>query len=243
MDRDDVQRRLLGALLGGACGAAVGSGLSGLWDCIYLAGLPIHHGPAALWGLGLGGVIGLVWGGMAAYPRRWWAGALLSGSAAGVAVFLWRLGGLFGHANFSGSGLAIALAAGALVFLLGLLLGSALRGLLALYRAAFRRWKRGRYVWPGLAVAMAVALGLGLTWPLDYVNESSSGRRTALWKVHRYAEAQGWEGHTLELEALDSAYVVVRVTMPDGKEYLCNATTWQEAVVGDGRLWGVTCQP
>ena len=242
MARDDVQRRLLGVLLGGACGAAAGSGLSGLWDCIYLAGLPIRHGLAALWGLGLGGVIGLAWGGMAAYPRRWLVGALLSGGAAGLAVFLWRVGDLLGH-PFSSYGLAIALAAGALVFLLGLLLGSALRGLLALYHAALRRWKRGRYVWPGLAIAVVVALGLGLTWPLDYVNESSSGRRTALWKVHGYGQAQGWEGYTLELEAVDSAYVVVRVTMPDGKEYLCNATTWQEAVVGDGRLWGVTCQP
>ena len=242
MDRDDIQRRLLGALLGGACGAAAGIGLSGLWDWIYLAGLPIHHGPAALWGMAVGGLAGLVWGGVTAYPRRWRAGALLSGGAPGLAVFLWRAGDLLGH-PVSSYGLAITLAEGALIFLLGLLLGAALRGLLALLSRAFQRRKRGRYAWLGLAVVMLVGLGLGLTWPLDYVNESYGGGRLALRKVHGYGQAQGWEGYTLELEAVDSAYAVVRVTMPGGDEYVCHATMWEQAVVGDGTMWGVTCQP
>ena len=242
MNTDDTRRRIFGALLGGTFWAAVGLGLSGFWDWVYLFGVPVHHRPRAFVGLGIGGLAGIAWGLLAAWPRRWRVGVLLNTAVTGVLVSLPALYDLIRHPEMWDYELLLgfALAPLAITVLLDLLLASLLRGVL---RLALQRWRQAKYPSLSVFVPLLIALGLALTWPLDQLDESIGGRRAALRKVHRYGQAQGWEGYTVELEAMDSAYAIIRVHMSDGEVYTCHASPWEDITLGDITLWGVTCQP
>jgi len=243
MNRDDARRRVFGALLGGTFGATFGLGLGGFWDWIYLSGVPVLQCPGAFVGLVAGGLAGAAWGLLAAWPRRWWAGALLNGAAVGVVSLLWMFYALAKSPDLLGVDFLIHLATTSLFFVLpDLLLAGLLRGFLELTCLAFWRRRRTAYLDLFGVLLLLVALALVLTWSWDQLGDVG-GRRNALRKIHRYGQLQGWEDYTLELERVDSAYAVVRVYLPDGERLACNVLPGEFLTVGDITLWGVTCQP
>jgi len=227
------QRRALGALLGGTFGAAVGVGVGGIWDWIYLFDVPVHRGPGAFIGLGIGGLVGVAWGLLAAWPQRWWAGVLLSVSVAGILVSVPTLYDLIRYSGPLSDDFLVSFAMAPLaIFVLpDFLLAGLFRGLLGLIFRVRQRWERPRHWGVLLVVLLLVALGLGLTWPVDRLNESMEHRRADLWAVHRYAQDQGWQDCTLEWVAIDSDYATIRVRMPDGEEYTCETSPWSDSYV------------
>jgi hypothetical protein len=232
MNRDDARRSTWGALLGGMFGSALGAGLTGLWDWVYLFNVPVHHGTEVLIGLAVGGLGGIAWGFLAAYPRRWWIGAFLSGAMVAVLLCLLPTTRLL---------LIVLPSALAAWILAGLL-----RGLLRAFHLARLRRNQAKAVWPSLVILSAFLFGLATTWPLDQMSESVDGRRAVLQKVHRYGQAQGWKDYVLQLDSMDSDYASVTVAMSNGEVYTCRVSQWEEPTLGDPAFYdllGITCWP
>jgi hypothetical protein len=182
---------------------------------------------------------------LAAWPQRWWAGVLLSGIATGIVVSLPTLYDLIRYPEPLSHDFLVGFAAAPLaVFVLpDLLLAGLFRGLLGLTCRVRQHRERARRWGLSLVVFLLVALGLGLTWPVDRLGESISGRQAALRKVHQYGQDQGWQGYTLELDAVDSGYATVHVCMPDGEEYMCETSSWSDISMGYVDSLVVTCWP
>lgn len=252
INRDDTRRRILGALLGGVFWAVVGLGLNGLWDWVYLFGVPVRHGPGAFIGLSVGALAGAAWGLVAAWPRRWWAGVLLNGAAVYVVYVLVSLPLLRNLTKYpemwshdpTVDFLAIAVMPLVIIVVPSMLLAWLLRGILKLTHLALQRWEQAQHLGLSVIVLLLITVGLGLTWAWDQVNEAIGGERAALREVHRYGQAQGWKEYTLELEAVESAGVTVRVTKSDGRVHTCKVSSpLVSLTLGDTTSPDVTCQP
>ncbi len=246
-------RRLVGALLSGAFWAAVGLGMGGLWDRVYLIGVPVHHGAGALVGLGIGALAGTAWGLLVAWPRRWSAGVLLSGTAV-YAIFalvsLLASCNLAGYPDMPGYDPKVnflAMAAMPLIFLVGpdMVLAALLRGILHLTLRVMQRWQRAMPASLSATVLLLIAVGLGVTWVLDFAGEAFGGERMALREVHRYCQDRGWKNYTLELEGATSGHVRVRVTRSDARRvHVCRVSAlWMMEALGDTDRPTVTCEP
>jgi hypothetical protein len=220
---EDLRRRVLGALLSGTLGMAIGFGLFGGWDWVSIIGLPVRPRPVTtilpicLTAIPIG-VPFLVWGLLVAWRRQWRELVrVLAVCCAIVVVVVWLL---VVWVELYPPSLGIALATVAAVAVASLLF----RGVLALLELAIRRWRRAGYVAVLAAILLAVLLGRVPTLPL-----SMMGARTdveALRAVHQHAQAQGWEGYTLELGQVGSATATVRVHLPGGRERTCDVTVW-----------------
>ena len=252
MDSDNIRRHVLGALLSGVFWAAVGLGMGGLWDRVYLIGVPVHHGAGALIGLGIGALAGAAWGLLVAWPQRWSVGVLLSGAAI---YAIYGLVSLLASCNLAGypdrpgydpeAGL-LAMAIMPLIFIVGpdLVLASLFRGVLYLTHRVLQRWERAKPTSVSAIALLLIALGVGLTWALDLAGETVGGERAALLEVHRYAQDRGWKDYTMEVDSASSGHVAVRVTRSNGRVNTCrvNAALLRQAM-GDTSPPHVTCEP
>lgn len=231
LNTDDTRCVIWGALLGAVFGSALGAGLTGFWDWVYLFDVPVRHGPEVLTGLAIGGLAGIVWGFLAAYPRRWWMGVLFSTTMVALAFFI---------PPGTRSSLILLPA-----ILIDWVLAGLLRGLLKAFDSAGLCWNQAKEVWPALVILSVLLFGLAITWPLDQASEAIAGRRAMLQKVHRYGQAQGWQDYVLQLESMDSSYGRVTVFQSGGESFTC-MVQWQEPAPGDPAfydLMGITCEP
>lgn len=89
---ETFRRCVLGALLGGTLWAAIGFGLFGGWDWLNLWDVPVYGEQGFLVVLcvfaAISGVVGLVWGFLVAWPRRWAIGGGVGGGSVAVVVAL-----------------------------------------------------------------------------------------------------------------------------------------------------------
>ena len=187
MDKNVARRRTLGVVLGGALGTAIGSGLTGFWDWVYLLDVPVRHGPAGFIGLGTGAVVGVVWGLLTAWPKSWSSGALLGGVVAGVVAFLPTYRDLAQQPSVLSFELLVAALMLAGAILAGLLLAGLFRGFVVVARRTYGPWGKADY----RELTLVGVVGLALTWSLDHLDESMGSRRAILRQVHRHAQDQG----------------------------------------------------
>ena len=94
-------------------------------------------------------------------------------------------------------------------------------------------WQRARtrYVATLAAFLLLVAIGLGPTYLTDSLNIGfvtnvgcdPSGVHV-LRAVHQYAQAQGWQGYSLEVVRAGSCHTAARVYLPGGQMRSCQAS-------------------
>lgn len=230
-----LHRRILGLVLGGVLSAAIGWGLHGGWQWFHLLGVPIYSGPGSfpLTAVLVYGLVGIVWGLVVAWPRQWRMSRLVSGVKIAILIVLLL-------------GLLLVLAGTMLrnQFLLQIFLvvaGLVIIGLVAVLPSVLLRFITVRLAsWPSAwtrrvatlaALIVAAALGLGPTYLIDSINSAfvtnvgcdPSGVHV-LRAVHQYAQAQGWQGYSLEAVRAESCHTDARVYMPGGQMRSCKAS-------------------
>ncbi|RLC84173.1 MAG: hypothetical protein DRI79_13235 [Chloroflexi bacterium] len=204
---------MVGLLLGGALGSALGFGFGGGWERLYLLGLPVRHGPGMWLGLLLGGVLGATLGLATAFPRSRWPGGLLGTLLGGLgAGVLFGLLGEFPPREWPS------------LYVFGLALAGFVRLLVETVVWAARRGRWAEILAGGVALLLVVLLGLGLTFLVFLLQEGVDRGCASLRAAHQYALSQGWEEHTLELVWADDGNARVRFHLPGGETRDCRVS-------------------
>src|SRR3990170_5003672 len=214
-------RRMWGAILGAMGGAAVGWGVAGGWDQVYLADVPFAVDTTKILIVTLGAGSGcLLIGLLVSLPKHWEQALRMLAPILVGAPFLCTGVAMLNDSQLpeatTGALVWYALFNGLCLFLSGGLLALAtvlvMRGVLGIVTQAAWLGPLERIIATEAACAVIVGLGLAASWAPDQIGEELTHRRVIYRAVDEAAKREGWRIE--RLEALEYPPILYHPDLP-----------------------------
>ncbi len=196
----DFNRRTIGAIFGTLAGIAIGWGLAGGWDWLYLIGIPINIDfKSGIFAMSMGAIIGWTNGLLIAWPRTMSspAGWKIIGFLMGLYALLFIFAVSQRFSEVEDIFLVAWLALTPAVVLIRISIS------LVVERATFYRIDLLplRVLIIGICVCIFAVMA---TWPLDQLDELFTGRRDILNKAAEISHEMDW--NVIHFEVLSDKF-------------------------------------